>query len=277
MLGSLWRRLAGSPARADIVIKRKTKEQIEKMRVAGRVVRKVLTLCEEMCVPGVTTKQIDEEALRVITECGAVGLFKNYPTYRPGEGFPANLCISVNEVVVHGIASDKTVIKDGDIVGIDCGVKLDGWCADAATTVLVGNVRPEVRKLCDVTKHVLDIAIQNIKPGRTWSQVARLMQGYAEANGMSVVREFVGHGIGQSMHEDPKVPNYVNRELLKHDIMLNEGVVLAVEPMCNLGVKETVTLADNWTVVTADRKPSAHYEHTIAVVKGGCEVLTDGR
>lgn len=258
------------------VIRLKQKHELEKMRAAGRVVYKTLQRCREMCVPGVTTRQIDEEAYRVFTSLHARGLFKNYPTYRPDEGFPANLCISVNEVVVHGIADDRPV-QDGDIVGIDCGVELDGWCGDSATTVMVGNVRPEVRRLCEVTERVLRIAIENIRPGRRWSQVARLMQNYAEENGLSVVRDYVGHGIGQKMHEDPKVPNYVSRELLRDDIVLREGLVLAIEPMCNLGVKETVTLADGWTVVTADRQPSAHYEHTVAVTATGAEVLTDGK
>lgn len=259
-----------------MAIRLKSKAEIEKIRAAGRVVRKVLNRCQEICKPGVTTREIDEEAYRVYTAEGARGLFKNYPTYRSGEGFPANLCISVNEEVVHGIASDRQ-IRDGDIVGVDCGVQLDGWCGDAATTIMVGNVRPEVKKLCEATQHVLGIAIENIRPGRRWSQIARLMQGYAEESGLSVVRDFVGHGIGQQMHEDPKVPNFVSRDLLRGDIVLREGVVLAIEPMCNLGEKEVLTLPDGWTVLTVDRKPSAHYEHTVAVTADGADVLTDGR
>ncbi|HEX7008425.1 MAG TPA: type I methionyl aminopeptidase [Phycisphaeraceae bacterium] len=259
-----------------MAIRLKTKEEIEKMRAAGRVVHQVLEHCRRICKPGVTTRQIDEEACRVFTEAGAKGLFKNYPTYRPGEGFPGNICISVNEEVVHGIAGDR-VIQDGDIVGVDCGVSLDGWCGDAATTIPVGNVRPEVRRLCEVTQHVLSLAVENIRPGRRWSQVARLMQQYAESHGFGVVRDFVGHGIGQKMHEDPKIPNFVSRQLLQNDILLREGLVLAVEPMCNLGGPEVLTLADGWTVVTADRLPSAHYEHTIAVTAAGADVLTDGR
>lgn len=245
------------------------------MRAAGRVVHQVLNQCQELCRPGTTTQEIDEEAYRVFTAAGATGLFKNYPTYRPGEGFPSNTCISVNEEVVHGIAGSR-VIQEGDVVGIDCGVMLNGWCGDSAITLLVGDVDEEVRKLCEVTEQVLQLAIQNIRPSRRWSQVARLMQNHAESHGYSVVREFVGHGIGQSMHEDPKVPNFVSRELLGDDIVLREGVVLAVEPMCNLGGSKVRTLDDGWTVVTVDRKPSAHYEHTIAVTANGCEVLTDG-
>ena len=245
------------------------------MRAAGRVVHNVLQHCREICRPGITTQEIDEQAYQSIVAEGAKGLFKNYPTYKPGEGFPSNLCISVNETVVHGIAGEQ-VIQDGDIVGIDCGVQLDGWCGDSATTILVGNVQPRVQKLCEVTEHVLELAIENIRPGRKWSQIARLMQNYAERAGLGVVRDFVGHGIGQKMHEDPKVPNFVSRDLLRNDIVLREGVVLAIEPMCNLGSSEVVTLNDGWTVVTTDRQPSAHYEHTVAVTANGTDVLTNG-
>jgi len=258
-----------------MAIRLKSKEEIDAMRRAGRIVKQVHNRVRELCKPGVTTQELDEAAYRLITESGGQGLFKNYPTYRPGEGFPANLCISVNEEVVHGIAGDREV-QDGDIVGIDCGVQLDGYCGDAATTILVGNVPESTRNLCEVTERVLRIAIENIKPGRKWSQVARLMQKYAEGHGVSVVREFVGHGIGTQMHEDPKVPNFVSRDLLKKDIELSEGLVIAIEPMCNLGSREVLTLEDGWTVVTKDRRPSAHYEHTVAVTKDGSEVLTDG-
>jgi methionyl aminopeptidase len=251
----------------------KSKDKIELMRAAGRVVHQVLQHCQEICRPGITTREIDEEAYRVFTAAGARGLFKNYPGPTP---FPGNLCISVNEEVVHGIPGQR-VIKDGDIVGVDCGVEFNGWCGDSAYTIPVGNVRPEARRLCEVTRQVLTIAIENVKPGRYWSQIARLMQNYAERNALSVVRDYVGHGIGQKMHEDPKVPNFVSRDLLRNDILLREGMVLAVEPMCNLGAKEVQQLADGWTVVTVDRQPSAHYEHTIAVTADGADVLTDGR
>lgn len=245
------------------------------MRMAGRVVHRVLERCREMCVPGTTTREIDDEAYRIFSADGATGLFKNYPTYKPGEGFPANLCISVNEEVVHGIASDR-VIQNGDIVGIDCGVAVDGWCGDSATTVMVGDVAPETESLCEVTQEVLQLAIENVRPGRRWSQVARVMQNHAEQSGMSVVREFVGHGIGRNMHEQPQVPNFVSRSLLRNDIELREGLVLAIEPMCNLGSPAVRTLDDGWTVLTVDRKPSAHYEHTVAVTQDGADVLTDG-
>jgi len=259
-----------------MAIRRKSKAEIEQMRAAGRVVHKVHQHMREICKPGITTRELDEAAYELYTAEGAKGLFKNYPTYRPGEGFPANLCISVNEVVVHGIADDR-VVEDGDLVGLDCGVELNGWCGDSAQTIPVGNVSPEAQRLCDVTQRVLEIAIENVRPGRLWSQVARLMQNYAQEQGMGVVRQFVGHGIGQKMHEDPQVPNFVNRDLLQNDIRLTEGMVLAIEPMCNLGTEKVRTLEDNWTVVTEDGKLSAHYEHTVAVTADGADVLTDGR
>ncbi len=259
-----------------MAIRLKTKPEIEKMRAAGRVVREVLDLCEELCKPGITTREIDDRAAALFESRGAKGLFKGYVVNPAVMPFPSNLCISINEVVVHGIADDRR-IEDGDIVGIDCGVQLDGWCGDSATTILVGNVPPEVRKLCEVTRHCLRIATENIKPGRRWSQVARLMQNYAESHGYGVVRDFVGHGVGQTMHEDPKIPNYWDGDAKSQDVILRPGMTFAVEPMCNLGTKETRVLADGWTVVTADRKPSAHYEHTVAVTAEGCDVLTDGR
>ena len=259
-------------------IKLKSKAQIEKMRAAGRVSRAVLDRVESACKPGVTTGEIDEIGRLAIEEHGAVGLFKNYPTYQPGKGFPGNLCISVNEVIVHGIG-DGRVLREGDIVGVDCGVKLDGWCGDSARTIRVGEVAPEIDKLCDDTQRILELAIENVRPGRKWSQIARMMQRVAEGHGYGVVREFVGHGLGQSMHEDPKVPNFVEngRGRPKGDFELREGLVIAIEPMCNLGTRETQTLADGWTVVTKDRQASAHYEHTVAVTRDGCDILTDGR
>lgn len=255
---------------------RKTAEQIEQMRAAGRVVRKVHERVAELCKPGITTQALDDEAQRVIDENEAEGLFKWYPTYKPGTGFPGTLCISVNEELVHGIAGER-VIQDGDVVGVDCGVRVDGWCGDAANTILVGDVKDDVRQMCEATQKCLEIAIEEVKPGRRWSQVARLMQTYAESRGYGVVRNFVGHGIGQKMHEEPKVPNYADRSTRKDDIELREGIVLAIEPMLTLGSPEVKTLDDGWTVVTTDGKASAHYEHTVAITASGADVLTDGR
>jgi len=255
----------------------KSPDQIEAMRRAGRLVHQALQRCREACKPGVTTAEIDAEAEKVLAQSPeATALFQWYPTYREGEGFPAVTCISVNEEVVHGIPGDRK-IAEGDLVSVDFGVRIDGWCGDSATTILVGDVLPRWRKLCDVTQEALEIAIDMMRPGIRWSQVADKMQRHAESHGMSVVKDFVGHGIGQKLHEDPKVPNFVSEDLLRHDIELTPGMVIAVEPMCSLGSEAVRMLSDGWTIVTADKKPAAHYEHTIAVTEDGCAVLTDGR
>lgn len=254
----------------------KTPAEIQLMRKAGQVVHETLRRCGQVCKPGVTTAQINEQAENVLAETGGFGLFKNYPSYRPGEGFPAATCISVNDEVVHGIPGPR-VIRDGDVVSIDFGVRLNGWCADAAVTVLVGEVPADVRRMCQVTRQVLELAIRNMKPGARWSQIARLMEQEAVKAGMGVVRDFVGHGIGRLLHEEPKVPNFVSRDLQRHDIDLRPGMVLAVEPMCCLGSEKVRILDDQWTVVTMDGKCAAHYEHTIAITESGCEILTDGQ
>ncbi|MCJ7544454.1 MAG: type I methionyl aminopeptidase [Phycisphaerae bacterium] len=260
-----------------MTIRLKTLQEIERMRRAGRIVRSVLDRLGEMIAPDVTTKQLDAEAEQMCREHGAQCLFKGVPG-RSGAGpFPGNLCVSINEEVVHGIPSADRVIRDGQIVSIDFGVKLDGWCGDAAETFLVGSVAPEVRHLVDVTRNCLEMAVRMVRPHGHWSEVAAAMQEYVESEGFSVVREFVGHGIGQTMHEDPKVPNFVSRELQANDIVLEPGLVLAVEPMVNMGGPAVEYAPDGWTVVTADRLPSAHFEHTIAVMSAGITVLTDGR
>jgi methionyl aminopeptidase len=229
-----------------------------------------------MAVPGVTTLELDLEAERLTLEAGAQCLFKGVPGRYGAGPFPGATCISINEQVVHGIPS-KRKIRDGDIVSIDFGVRLDGWCGDAADTFIVGDVLPDVRRLVAVTRTSLAIALEMIRPGEKWSNIAGAMQEYVEGEGFSVVREFVGHGIGTEMHEDPKVPNFVSSDIRTRDILLKEGMVLAVEPMVNMGRCEVDPAEDKWTVLTRDRKPSAHYEHSIAVRSGGADVLTDGR
>jgi methionyl aminopeptidase len=256
-----------------VAIKLKSPEQIERMRQAGRVVREVLGRLGQMIRPGITTRELDAEAERITLQRGAQCLFKGVP----GQGgpFPASICASLNEQVVHGIPGERRIAA-GDIVSIDFGVRLGGWCGDAAETFIVGDVVPTTRWLVDVTRNSLAMAIEMMRPGQKWSAVAGAMQAYVESEGFSVVREFVGHGIGSQMHEDPKVPNFVSRELLSQDIVLREGMVLAVEPMVNMGSLAVEYAADGWTVMTRDRMPSAHFEHTVAVTAGGVSVLTDG-
>jgi methionyl aminopeptidase len=254
----------------------KTRREIEMMRRAGQAGCEILAKMREAVAPGVSTQELNEIARRELARVGAVGLSKNYPTYKPGEGFPAETCISVNEEVVHGIPGSRQ-LREGDIVTLDLALMLDGYCADTATTVPVGRISPEVQKLLDVTRQTLALALNNIRPGRRWTEIARLMQYHVESNGFSVVREFVGHGIGRSMHEDPKVANFVTAEQLRGDFKLRPGMTLAVEPMVVMGSREVDLLPDNWTVVTKDGLPAAHFEHTIAVTENGVDILTDGR
>lgn len=244
------------------------------MRQAGRIVHAVLERLGELAQPGVTTADLDAEAGRLCREMGGECLFKGVPG--KGGPFPGNICCSINEQVVHGIPGPR-VIRDGDLVSIDFGVRLHGYCGDAATTLMVGDVNAEKRLLVAATRRALDIAIEQCGPGRKWSDVARAMQQSVEAEGFGVVREFVGHGIGTEMHEDPKVPNFVSPELVRHDIVLREGLVLAVEPMVNMGTPAVVMESDGWTVVTQDGLPSAHFEHMLAITADGVSVLTDGK
>ena len=187
--------------------------------------------------------------------------------------FPAVVCASVNEQVVHGIPN-KRPLKEGDILSIDTGCRLNGWCGDSAVTLAIGKVSPETQKLLDVTRETLDLSIRAMGRCRYWSEVAGLMERFVKSQGMFVVEKFVGHGIGQDMHEEPQVPNFVSKALKKHDILLEPGLVLAVEPMVALGTKEVRTLDDGWTVETKDRRFSAHFEHTVAMTPAGPRVLT---
>ncbi len=251
----------------------KTADEIERMRCACRVVVAALDRCEQACRPGVTTGELDEIAWRTFTDLGATGLFYGYPDYQPGRGYPRHTCISVNEEIVHGIPGDR-IIREGDIVSIDCGVRLNGWCGDCARTILVGAVAPEARRLVAATTRCLEEAIAAIRPGRRWSDIGLLMERLAVRERLGIIREYVGHGIGRSMHEAPKVPNYAITPGGREDFILRPGLVIAIEPMLTLGRGETLTLRDGWTVVTKDRQLAAHQEHTVAVTAGGVEVLT---
>jgi methionyl aminopeptidase len=251
----------------------KTPAEIERMRQAGRVVARILRELAAMCHAGTRTLEFERRSSELMAEAGALSLFRNYPHYGGGRPYPASVCVSVNEEVVHGIPGERTV-AEGDIVSFDVGVRVDGYCGDASLTVAVGHVEPPVRRLVEVTRQALDMAVRTVRPGILWSAVAGKMEQHVRQAGFSVVTDFVGHGIGTEMHEDPKLPNFVSPGLLRRDILLEAGMTLAIEPMVNMGTHRVDLLDDGWTVVTADRKPSAHFEHTVAVVEGGADVLT---
>jgi len=266
----------GSPGEGGprSAIKLKSPRELALMREAGRVVAKALDQVRRMAVPGVTTADLDAAVVAIFVEHDALPLFRGYPSSVRGKPpFPAVICASVNEQVVHGIPSRRP-LREGDVVSIDTGCKINGWCGDAAVTLPIGAVRPEVQKLLDVTSETLDLAIRAMARCQFWSEVAGLMERYVKSQGMFVVEKFVGHGIGQSMHEEPQVPNFVSKALRKNDIRLEPGLVLAIEPMVALGTKDVRTLDDGWTVETKDRGASAHFEHTVAMTPDGPRVLT---
>lgn len=255
----------------------KSRDEIERMRSAGRVVYQVLTRMREMARPGVTSAELNAEAEKMIEEARGEPLFKGVENRQAKFPFPAALCTSVNQVVVHGIPSDVPLVE-GDIISIDCGVRLEGYCGDSATTIAIGAPSAEVSRLLAATERALEIVIERCRPKLWWSEIAALMQSHVESAGFSVVREFVGHGIGREMHEEPKVPNYVDPRERRQDFVLREGMTLAVEPMVNMGTAD-VDFADatGWPIVTKDGRYAAHFEHTVAITAGGVEVLTDGR
>lgn len=245
----------------------KSQSELDKMRRSGRIVRQVLETVRAMVAPGVSTMDLERAAEEKIKELGAKPAFKGYYDY------PCVLCTSVNNEIIHGIPSEKRVLKEGDIVSIDCGVVLDGYYGDAAITVPVGGtLDPELKKLLDVTETSLKKAIQEVRLGKTLGDIGAAVQEYVEANGFSVVREFVGHGIGTKLHEDPQVPNFGVRG---HGTRLREGMVLAIEPMVNIGKPDARVLNDKWTAVTVDGSYSAHFEHCVAVTRNGPVVLTE--
>jgi len=236
------------------------------MRRSGHIVREVLEHVGILVVPGVTTMDLERAAEKKIRDLGAKPAFKGYYDY------PCVLCTSVNEEIVHGIPSEKRVLKAGDIVSIDCGVVMDGYYGDAAITVPVNGLSPELRKLLEVTEASLYKGIEQVRIGNAVGDVGAAVQEHVEANGFSVVREFVGHGIGTKLHEEPQVPNFGIRG---HGVRLREGMVLAIEPMVNSGKSGTRVLDDKWTAVTADGSCSAHFEHCVAVTKDGPMILTE--
>lgn len=254
----------------------KSRREIEAMRKTGAIGHQILQTLADAVRPGITTGELHEICRVELERNNARGMSKGYPDYKEGTGYPAHMCISVNEEVVHGIPGPRP-LKEGDVVSLDLGLMHEGYCADTAITVGVGAVSPRVQKLIDVTKGTLDMAIELCKPGVKWSEVARQLQRNVEAHGFGVVREFVGHGVGRSMHEDPKIPNFFSQEQLKTDFRIRPGMTLALEPMVVVGRRDVVLLEDHWTVVTEDRRPAAHFEHTVAVTETGCDVLTNGQ
>jgi methionyl aminopeptidase len=239
--------------------------ELERMREAGRLVGEVLTELASMVAPGVSTADLDAVAEKRIVAAGATPAFKGY------HGYPATICASVNEEVIHGIPSGRRMLVEGDIVSIDVGVSLNGYYGDSAVTLPVGTVSEEAATLLRVTEESLFKAIERVRPGGRVSDIGHAVQKHVEAYGFSVVREFVGHGIGQRMHEEPQVPNYGDPG---RGPRLAEGMVLAIEPMVNAGKAAVKVLADGWTAVTRDKSLSAHFEHTVAVTADGPWILT---
>jgi methionyl aminopeptidase len=244
----------------------KSAGEIEKMRRAGRVVREVLELVRGKVKPGVTTYDLEKAAEERLKELGVKAAFKGY------RGFPCALCTSINSEVVHGIPSPKRVLKSGDIVSVDFGVVVDGYYGDAAITVPVGEIDPRSARLLRATEESLHAAIEKVRPGATLGDIGAAVQSVVEGAGFSVVRDFVGHGIGAQMHEDPQIPNFGEAG---RGMKLKEGMVLAIEPMVNAGRPDVMVLEDGWTAVATDGSMSAHFEHTVAVTATGARILTE--
>jgi methionyl aminopeptidase len=254
------------------MIVRKTAAELEKMRRSGLLVWQILQKMKELAVEGATTMDLEVVAEKMIADAGARPAFKGYYVPAAGEAFKFVLCTSVNEEIVHGMPNAKRVLRKGDIVSIDTGVKLDGYYGDSAVTVPIGEVSETTRKLLDVTRESLELAIDRVRNGNRLFDVSGTVEKHVTANGFTVVREYVGHGIGTQLHEEPQVPNYVDRK--NDNPRLKPGMVLAVEPMVNAGRAEAVVRKDRWTAVTRDGSYSAHFEHCIAVTDNGPWVLT---
>lgn len=249
----------------------KSERELEKIRTACRIVADVLELVRTLARPGVTTAYLDKEAEKRIIECGAEPAFKGHGASGRRPGFPASLCTSVNEEVVHGIPGER-VLLDGDLLSVDVGARCAGYYGDGAVTLPIGRVAPAAQHLVDVCLEALHRGIQAAGPGRRLADISRSVQRHVEAHGFSVVRDLVGHGIGSSLWEEPQVPNFYSPSL--RDVVLRPGMVLAIEPMINAGKWQVKTLANRWTVVSADGSLSAHFEHTVCITASGVEVMT---
>lgn len=253
----------------------KSPREIALIREAGKLVVAALDMVRSLAQPGVRSIELDRAVEELFRRNGAVSLFKGVQNGRGKPPFPASVCLSLNAQVVHGIPGDWR-LKDGDVLSVDTGCRLNGWCADSATTIPIGDVSPNAKRLLAVGRTTLDLAIQEMGRKRRWSEVAEVMEGYVHSQGYSLVEKFVGHGIGRDMHEEPQVPNFVSRGLRRRDFWLEDGLVIAVEPMVNEGTKDVRVLKDHWTVETSDGRLSAHFEHTVAMRGGQPVVLTEG-
>jgi len=250
----------------------KTKEEIELMRQAGKIVAKALDEIRQQTSPGVTTAELDKIAEDVLKRHDATPVFKGYPNQRQsGPSFPATITASINEELVHGIPSQARVLQEGDIISVDCGANYKGWIGDAATTIPVGKISDEARRLLEVTERALYIGIEQARLGNRTEDISATIQEYVEREGFCVVREYTGHGVGRNMHEDPQVPNFGRQG---RGVRLRKGMTIALEPMVQVGTWKTKLLDDGWTVVTADGTLSAHFEHSFAVTGGEADILT---
>lgn len=248
----------------------KTEDEIELMRQANRLVGKTLAELGRHIRPGVTTLQLDKIAEEFIRDHGATPTFKNFPNPN-GDPFPASICTSVNDVVVHGVPSDKVVLKDGDIISIDCGTYLNGFNGDSCYTFCVGEVSEEIKTLLRVTKESLYLAIKEARHGNRVGDISATVQEHCEKHGYGIVRELTGHGIGREMHEEPQIPNYGKHGNGK---TLQSSMCIAIEPMVTMGDRSIYLMPDRWTIRTRDGKPAAHFEHTICVRRGEAEILS---
>jgi len=243
----------------------KSREELDHIRRAGRIVAKTLKLLKKHLRAGITTEELDRIAKEFIEKNGAISAFKNY------KGFPGEICISCDNIIVHGIPDENTKIKEGSIVSIDVGIKLGGYFADSAITFAVGKMKDSTKKLLKVTEEALYKGIEKARVGNRLGDISFAIQDFVESRGFSIVRDFVGHGVGYELHEEPEIPNFGKPNT---GIRLEEGMVLAIEPMVNEGEYETKILDDGWTVVTKDGSLSCHFEHTISITKGKPEILT---
>ena len=245
----------------------KSEREIEIMRKAGRIVAEALSITKEIAKEDVTTEELNTRLEKYVLQKGGIPVFKGY------RGYPKSICTSINEEIVHGIP-DQRKLRDGDILSVDIGVEYRKYVADAAITIPIGEISEEVENLLKVCEEALNKAIEAACVNNKLSEVSRSIQNYVESKGFSVIRDYTGHGIGRQMHEDPQIPNFVSKELLKADEILLQGMALAIEPMICAGKYDTEVLGNRWTVVTKDRKLSAHFEHTIVVTENGAEILT---